>query len=334
MFAYVTLIYGGNKYLDGVILTGLGLRKQNVKYDLVCLITEDCIEYINIIKIIYDKVIVIPYITPNKKFENDIIIKNHIYENKFIDTCTKFNIFNKDILNYDKVLFVDSDLIPIKNFDDLFTCNTPAGWLEYRYNEFKIGWGEHEIKPNSLIPYDKINLTKKMRTSINGGLYLIEPNKDTFNDIINYLSNNEKFNKYFPGMYDIFLGKFMKNKYMSEQDILTVYFKDWYYISGFYNAWGPDKIRVNGIHMAGLNYSYNEKKIDYKTWNFQFNDENAYNFHTNLTYIYGINKYPELKKYILKNLYILINGKKLKFDEIKNRNDLSPSQLLLYSLLF
>ena len=84
MFAYVTLIYGGSKYLDGVILTGLGLRKQNVKYGLVCLITEDCNKYIDIIKIVYDKVIVIPYITPNKKFKDDIIIKNNIFENKFI----------------------------------------------------------------------------------------------------------------------------------------------------------------------------------------------------------------------------------------------------------
>ena len=31
--AYVSLMYGGDKYLDGVILTGLGLRRQNTKYD-------------------------------------------------------------------------------------------------------------------------------------------------------------------------------------------------------------------------------------------------------------------------------------------------------------
>ena len=63
-------------------------------------------------------------------------------------------------MNYDKVLFGDSDLIPIKNFDDLFTYNTPAGWLEYRYNEFKIGWGEHDIKPNSIV-LNKFNKTNE-----------------------------------------------------------------------------------------------------------------------------------------------------------------------------
>ena len=88
---------------------------------------------------------------------------------------------------------------------------------------------------------------------------MIEPNKETFNDIINYLSDNENLliNLMVCTVYGQII---LKNKYMSEQDILTTYFKDWYYISGYYNAWGPDKFRVNGIHMAGLNYSYNGKK--------------------------------------------------------------------------
>jgi hypothetical protein len=38
--AYVTLLYGGNKYLEGILLTGLGLRKQNIKYYLSIIILQ------------------------------------------------------------------------------------------------------------------------------------------------------------------------------------------------------------------------------------------------------------------------------------------------------
>ena len=40
-YAYVTLLYpnknGTCTYLDGAILTALGLRKQNVKYKIICI---------------------------------------------------------------------------------------------------------------------------------------------------------------------------------------------------------------------------------------------------------------------------------------------------------
>jgi alpha-N-acetylglucosamine transferase len=329
--AYVTLIYGGDKYLDGVILTGLGLRKQNTKYKLICMITEDCKHLIDIINIIYDKVIIVPYITFIKKFDSDIIINDIIFNSTFIDTCTKFNIFNKKLLNYDKIIFVDCYLIPIKNFDKLFEYNTPAGWIEFKKNN-KICWNEWNIQPNTLINKKINDLTKYDSSSINGGLILIEPNNDVYNDIILTLQNQEIFNKKFKGMYNIYTNLFINNKYMSEQDFLTVYMNNWHYISGLYNAWGNDKIHVNGIHMAGLHRYENNKQVNYKTWEYQKTDDNAYNFHTNLTYIYGIQKYPMLKKYILKNLYILINNELVKFNEIKNINDLSPTQILLYTL--
>ena len=329
--AYVTLLYGGDKYLDGVLITGLGLRKQRTKFELICLITKDCIKYTNIIKLIYDKVLVVPYITPNKKFYDDILINNNIYEERFIDTCTKFNIFNKDILNYEKIIFIDSDLIPIKNFDSLFSYNTPAGWLEYKIQN-DIKWGEHNIKPNTIIPKEKLNLTLNKNTSINGGLLIIKPDKLVYNELIMLLKNKNKFNNKFLGMYNVKNKKFQKNMYMSEQEILSTYFNKWYYISGLFNAWGPNQMNVNGIHMAGLSYKFKGNRYYYKTWNIQFNKENAYNFHTNLTLIYGLLKYPQLKKIILNNFYLIINDVKIKFNKLNDENKLTHSQILLYSL--
>ena len=67
-----------------------------------------------------------------------------------------------------------------------------------------------------------------------------------------------------------------------------------------YNAWGFDKINVFGIHMAGLYRTKNNNKIYFKSWEFQDTTDNAYNYHTNLTFIYGLIKYPQIKEYILK----------------------------------
>jgi alpha-N-acetylglucosamine transferase len=169
-FSYVTLLYPDKhnnvSFLDGVILTGLGLRRQNTKYKLICLITPDVSNDIKeIIKIIYDEIIVVPYISPLKNADIKIISNifspnDFIDENNYSEMCkifTKLNIFNSKILPYNKICFIDSDLIPIKQFDELFNLNTPAGWLEKiydngldNYNRYWDKWDE--INHNNLIP--------------------------------------------------------------------------------------------------------------------------------------------------------------------------------------
>ncbi len=318
--AYVTLIYGGDKFLDGVILTGLGLRKQNTQYELVCLITEDCEEYKDIIKTIYDKVIVVPYISP-RDINNSIKISKKIFKSDtYIDIFTKLNLFNKNLLNYDKIVFIDSDLIPIKYFDKLFELDAPAAWLEYKTQNDTI-WHEWNLKMNDFIPKNCCDQTSPYGCSINGGLMVLKPDNNIYYKMIQELQNWNSNIKYeFP-----------------EQQYLTQFFiNEWHYISGLYNAWGFDKINVYGIHMAGLYRTENNKKIYFKSWNFQDNTDNAYNFHTNLTFIYGLIKYPQIKDYILKKLYVSINNKLYNINEIISiidLNELSPTQLLLINSL-
>lgn len=68
---YTTLLFAHNgkcDYLEGIILTGLGLRKQQVKYPLICLVTPDVSEENRkIILEIWDKIIEVPYISPLKE---------------------------------------------------------------------------------------------------------------------------------------------------------------------------------------------------------------------------------------------------------------------------
>ena len=62
-------------------------------------------------------------------FKNcDNYTKNHPYTHVFF----KLHIFNPKLFPYEKVCFVDSDLVPMNFYDSLFMLNTPAGWVEYR----------------------------------------------------------------------------------------------------------------------------------------------------------------------------------------------------------
>ena len=54
--------------------------------------------------------------------------KEHPYSHVFF----KLHIFNPKLFPYEKVCFVDSDLVPMNYYDSLFMLNTPAGWVEYR----------------------------------------------------------------------------------------------------------------------------------------------------------------------------------------------------------
>lgn len=323
--AYVVLLYGGNRYLEGVLLTGLGLKKQNTKYKLICMLTEDCKEFIDIINIVYDEIIIVPYITPRNMNINSIKILNKIFiSDEYIDIFTKLNIFNKNLLNYNKIIFIDSDLIPIKNFDKLFLLDTPAGWLEFKKNE-NIEWHEWSFNMNDIIPIKCCDQLSQYGSSINGGLMVIKPDNDIYNEFIKTLQNEE------------ILKKHSKYKFPEQQFLTQEFLGKWHYISGFYNSWKNELININGIHMAGLHRFQNGKQIFYKSWEFQFNYDNAFNIHTNLTYIYGLINYSKLKQYLLQNLniFIISDNKCIKFSEIDKHtfdiNLLSPSQILLFN---
>ena len=86
-----------------------------------------------------DKVIKTPYIAPYDKGYNTIMMDPKLFEkcnyninHTFNYVFHKIHIFNPEYFPYEKVCYVDSDLVPINYYDSLFTLDTPAGWLEYR----------------------------------------------------------------------------------------------------------------------------------------------------------------------------------------------------------
>lgn len=356
-YAYVTLLYPNkNKkctYLDGTILMALGLRKQNTKHKLICMVTDDVSEHdTNILKMLYDEIKVVDCISPldtGIKIQKDIFEINVFKdENNYTDMCkvfTKLHIFDSNKFPYEKIIFVDNDIIPLEKYDDLFDLDVPAAWLE-KVCEFtnKSGecfynriWGTYDdIEHGSIIPRKFTDTFKIPGRGINGGLIVIKPNVEIFNFMINQLQTDTKLwigNDFLHKGVINFDKKLVMHFPLYEQDYLTQLFSgSWKMIDGRYCAWGDNhNCKIYGMHMAGLKYLINGVWKNNKAWQVQLPINDGFNVVTNKIAIWGINKY-NLKKILMKDLNFYIDEKIIHIDNI-NIDDTYFNKLSLYQKL-
>lgn len=355
-FAYITLLFpnktGECTYLDGALLLAFGLRKQNTKYKLICMVTPDTSQdTINILQSIYDEIVVVDYITPvnNKGITiiKDIFSKNDYFNDyQYREIChvfTKLHIFDSNKFSYDKLVFIDNDIIPIKNYDELFDLETPAGWVEQilELNQdfgkyYTRIWGQwNNIGHGSLIPDFITNIYEEPGSCVNAGLLVIKPDKKLFDFFIKQLQTPK--HKWFgknhihKGCIDI-LRRFVNYYPFPEQCYLTQHFSgQWHMIDGLYATWGL-KDNSYGMHMAGLKYMINGQMKEHKSWQVQMLKVDGFNDITNQIALWGLERYPESKKYLMKNLKIIIDNSLIKFLDI-NRNILNDNQQRLYDIL-
>lgn len=208
-------------YLLSTLIVGYCLKKMNQNYDLtkgklcgtkakvICMTTCDIDEaHKNILLTYYDEVKIVPFIAPSDCMLPDTIKKD---KNRFISiqdvskgniknthgyykVFTKLNIFNKNLFPYKKVILVDSDLFAMGYFDTLFSLNTPAGWLEHkRQIKSHLGVGswiydrQPYCKHGQTIPNIFTDIENDYAADINASLWVIEPNNNLFNSMINEL---------------------------------------------------------------------------------------------------------------------------------------------------
>lgn len=206
-YAITTLIFGGDSYLPGVLLLGSSIRKvlpkTYAKYiTLCCMVTNNVSsEAKKLIATIYDRIIPVDYLQiPPDLIKHTIPKTRHIYSKTF----TKLRIF--DMIEYDKVLFMDADMLVLKkDIISLFNLNTPAtvfmgkvgNTSQDRYfKEFKENgklfrqfqnkycqWQNTQLHGN-LIPYDKYeNEQISNGMNIETSVLLIQPSKYMMNVI-------------------------------------------------------------------------------------------------------------------------------------------------------
>ena len=308
--AFVTFIIRNDSYLPGALVFAYALKLQQTKSDLVCIVSENISESaIKSLEVIYDKVLVI----------NEVYVP-HERRQERQDRPFLFSRFNAFRLGkdgdlgqaYDKIIIADCDLLPLRNYDQLFELEAPAGII----NEKKEYCLEYEdgkyISPNSVdidgtwvwhkvyeqyphgtkVPKEITDRIKddKENMGVNASLMLFKPTMELYESVMDDLINldiQKEISKYnWPEM-----------QYISDQ--LS---GSWTNVDIRFSSFnGYPKIDVlYGTHFAGLKpWSIKNKSIksygrfeDYQLW-----------FHT---FCKMIDEFPDLQNGKLLRIYNFI----------------------------
>lgn len=183
MNTFLTML-STESYLEGVLVLSESLKRTKTKYPLTVVITKDIsrdIEDIlknfdiNVIKI--DKQIELPEETTLSNEKAGHAHWNYTLQKLFIFELTQF----------EKIVYLDSDMIVLDNIDELFTKpHTSAAVAGQQYPE-NIGWEK-----------------------LNSGCMVITPRKSIVEKIIKVLPEVQKHKKFF-----------------GDQDLLQAYYNEW-----------------------------------------------------------------------------------------------------------
>lgn len=148
-------------YLDGVLVLKYSLEKTNPKHPFLLLITPNLSEQV-VDSLSKHKV---NFIT-TQGIEGPITVKEaHLKRWNF--TYSKLNIFG--LTQFDKVVYLDADMLILQNIDDLFDKPHMSA-----------------VKIRGKLPeFSNWNI-------LNSGLLVVEPSTETFNDMISKIGSIEQ----------------------------------------------------------------------------------------------------------------------------------------------
>lgn len=270
--AYGTFIFRDSGYLPGILLVGYKLSQmKSLDTKLICFHTEDIdISAIESIKTIYDLVIKVDYLRFGKARKGR--------QQPLPDMMTRFQFLNPN--NYgggnvpDKILILDSDMLPINSFQELFKLNTPSGVINESKDHMKgliktdqliTRWEWHEqyedtcrqglTMPSSIT--DRPAEDPENNMGINGGLMMLKPSSIDFNDFMDWLKLNENLVN--------------RMSWPDMQSITAFYSGKWVGIDakflGLYSY--PNIKSLSGIHFIGPKpWQWRRKGFEYRLNNY------------------------------------------------------------------
>jgi glycogenin glucosyltransferase len=182
--AYVSILTTDN-YLPGILGLAYSIRATRTKYDLEVLVTPDVSAetraVLSLHGILWTKV-------SELKNPTDVSTNHRWYR-----TYSKLNVFG--LTHYEKLLFVDADILVLENIDALFECEHMSG-----------------VSSGSMLP-ECANWT-----GVNSGLLVVTPNASVFSDMVARIGHLEKLSS--GGTADT-------PRAGSDQDFINAYYPDW-----------------------------------------------------------------------------------------------------------
>ena len=204
-YSYVSLLTN-DTYAYGIVLLVESMEKVKTKYPLHVLVTKDVsaptLELLNQLKVTYDVVDIIE--TPEDIYEHNLAY-NAATATTWKNCWTKFRIF--DLTQFEKIVFLDADILVLKNLDHLFNKPHMTAALDGEYFGLWQGW-----------PH------------FNSGCLVIEPSHELFEDILNY-GRSLKVEE-------------LPDYIFADQEVLNFYYKDWpeqqyLHLNKYYNIFAP-----------------------------------------------------------------------------------------------
>jgi hypothetical protein len=210
-YAYVSLLYGNNPYFLETMTFGFSLYTTGTPYDRVLLITEDVpqIQREQLARF-FNRIFLIQYLDVDPKF--------FVEKNKWYGVFNKLYAYYLD--EYKKIIVLDTDMVILKN------QQAPYCPLDTLCTTVKRKFAAMSYDPDYLLTMDQqipsqlIDQYLQQNKSIfSAGVFIIEPSKVTFYDMIRKLhpslsSNHPKVGYQYPE--EQFLAEYFKN------DIYTI----------------------------------------------------------------------------------------------------------------
>lgn len=276
-YAFVTFIMMNDSFLPGALMLAYGLKKENYDADIVCMVTEKISQKTKeTLSLLFDHVVEVEEIYIYHKRRQKRQDRPFLF--------TRFHAFrlggDGDLgFNYDKIVMLDSDVFPLRNYDHLFTLNTPAGTVnekrEYCLEYDEKGkyivtddmienkkWKWHQVYDpicphGSKIPVDICNRVKEdpSNMGVNSSLLVLTPSMDEFHSIMEDIQKPE-VQKYIGDIFN-----------WPEMQYVTIRWKEkWTNVDLIFNGFGgyPDISILYGLHYAGFKpWSFKHKKKIY-----------------------------------------------------------------------
>jgi len=184
----------GDGYLPGALVLAYAL-KLHTKYDCICLVTKDVSHQARqALGLVYDYVIQI----------DELRIKSDIGTGRSDRNVlmTRFEALKLGpggglCQQYDKIILLDADVLPLWGYDELFLLPAPAGILMEAKtacysgaNETSCKWSWHNLYDpicphGTSIPQEITNRVRNDFTNmgVNAGLWVLEPSANEYNTI-------------------------------------------------------------------------------------------------------------------------------------------------------
>ncbi|CAK9439268.1 uncharacterized protein LODBEIA_P34730 [Lodderomyces beijingensis] len=227
--AYATLLVG-ESYVPGVLTLGSKLKQLKTKHKLVVLLDTESIssELRDLIATVYDEVIPVDTIeSPLAKLQESLKGRDELSI-----TYTKLLLWG--LTQYDSVVYLDADVLPLQNFDEIF-------------DKFTVAEDEIAASPDSGWP-----------DIFNSGVFKLKPSTTTQDKLIEFASKGgaeSTFDGADQGLLNEFFPTWTRLPYL--YNVTPNYRQDYQYLPAFNRFFNDIKI----LHYIGAKKPWHYESI-------------------------------------------------------------------------